>query len=93
MVASEIKKALDELAIACEVISASSKCKMCPLKDCCFDDYSIVDVAYKTDEVAISRMTCMAEIITERQEETEKSEYQRRWEHEADEWLDKGKEI
>ena len=93
MVAGQIVKALGELSVACEVISGADKCKICPLKDLCFEDYSIVDTVNKMDETLISRFVCMAEIITERQEETEKSEYQRHWEHDADEWLDRQKEL
>ena len=89
MVAEQIIKALEELAVACETICGAEKCKMCPLKDLCFDDYSIVDIVNKVDEVAIARMTCMADIITERQEEAEKSEYDRKWEAEADYWNDR----
>lgn len=91
MVAHEIKKALQEMAISCEVIHRARKCKMCPMKDDCFEEVNLVDM--KLDEVAISRMVCMAEMLTEVQEEAEKTESQRRWEHEADAWLDKGKEI
>lgn len=93
MVAHEIRQALAELSIACEVISGAEKCKVCPLKDLCVTEYSIVDTVNKMDDTLISRMVNMAEIITERQEEAEKSEYDRRWEHDADEWLDRGKEI
>lgn len=91
MVAHEIKKALQEMAIACEVIQSASKCRMCPMKDDCFEDVNLVDM--KLDEVAISRMLCMAEMITECQEEAEKTEEQRRWEHDANAWLDRQKEI
>ncbi len=93
MVATQIIKALQELAIACETICGADKCKMCPLKDMCFEDYNIVDTVNKMDDVLITRMCCMAEMITERQEEAEKSESQKRWEAEADAWLDKGKEL
>lgn len=87
MVALEIKKALQELSIACEVICEAEKCRMCPLKDCCLVDYSILDIS--VDEVAISRMLCMAEIITEREEEKQKTEAERAWEAEADYWNDR----
>lgn len=93
MVAHEIRQALAELSIACEVISGAEKCKVCPLKDLCVTEYSIVDTVNKMDDALISRMVNMAEIITERQEEAEKSEYDRKWEHDANEWLDRGKEI
>lgn len=93
MVAHNIRQALLELSVACEVISRADKCKMCPLKDLCFEDYSIVDAVEKMDDTLISRFICMGEIITERQEEAEKSESQKRWEYEADAWLDRGKEI
>lgn len=93
MVAHNIKQALLELSMACEVISRADRCKMCPLKDLCFEEYNIVDTVLKMDDTLISRFICMGEMITERQEEAEKSEYQRRWEHEADAWLDRGKEI
>lgn len=87
MVAHDIRKALQEMAIACEVISGAEKCKVCPLKDLCVTEYSIVDTVNKMDDTLISRMVNMAEIITERQEEAEKSEYDRKWEHDANEWL------
>lgn len=93
MVAHNIRQALLELSVACEVISRADKCKMCPLKDVCFEDFSIVDAVSKMDDTLISRFICMGEMITECQEEAEKSESQKRWEHEADEWLDKRKEI
>lgn len=93
MVAHEIRQALAELSIACEVISGAEKCKVCPLKDLCVTEYSIVDTINKMDDALISRMVNMAEIITERQEEAEKTEGQRRWEHDADAWLDRQKEI
>lgn len=93
MVAHNIRQALLELSVACEVISGADKCKMCPLKDLCFEEYNIVDTVLKMDDTRISRFICMGEMITERQEEAEKSEYQRRWEHDADEWLDRGKEL
>lgn len=89
MVAHQIKQALAELSIACEVISEADKCKMCPLKDLCMTEYSIVDTVNKMDDTLISRFVCMAEMITERQEEAEKSEYDRRWEAEADRWNDR----
>lgn len=89
MVAHEIRQALAELSVACEVICGAEKCKICPLKSVCFADYSIVDTVNKMDDVLIARMLCMAEIITERQEEAEKTEEQRRWEAEADEWNDR----
>lgn len=87
MVAHDIRKALQEMAIACEVIQSAGKCKVCPMKNDCFEDVNLVDM--KLDEAAISRMLCMAEMITERQEEAEKTEYDRRWEAEADRWNDK----
>lgn len=93
MVAHEIRQALVELSLACEVICGAEKCKICPLKDLCVTEYSIVDTVNKMDDTLISRMVCMAEIITERQEEAEKSEYDRKWEHDANEWLDRRKEI
>lgn len=89
MVAIQIKKALEELAVACETICGAGRCKMCPLKDICFDDYSIVDIAAKSDSVAISRMTCLADIITDETEEAEKTELERKWEAEADKWNDR----
>lgn len=91
MVAHEIRNALQEMAIACEVIQGAGKCRMCPMKDDCFEDVNLVDM--RLDEVAISRMLCMAEMITEQQEEAEKTEEQRRWEHDANAWLDRQKEL
>lgn len=91
MVAHEIKKARQEMAVACEIIHRARKCKMCPMKDDCFEEVNLVDM--KLDEVAISRMVCMAEMLTEVQEEAEKSEYQRKWECVADRWLDRKKEL
>lgn len=93
MVAHEIRQALAELSVACETICGADKCRMCPLKDLCVTEYSIVDTVNKMDDVLISRMMCMADIITERQEEAEKTEEQRRWEHDADEWLLRKAEI
>lgn len=93
MVASTIKKALTELSVACEVICGADKCKVCPFKDICFDDYSIVDTVNKMDDTLITKMLCMAEMIEERKAEAEKTEVQKRWEHEADAWLDRQKEL
>jgi len=89
MVAHNIRQALLELSVACEVIGRADKCKMCPLKDVCFEDFSIVDAVSKMDDTLISRFICMGEMITERQEEAEKSESQKRWEAEADKWNDR----
>ena len=93
MVAQNIIRALSELSVSCETISRAGKCKMCPLNELCFEDYNFVDTIDKMDDTLISRFVCMAEMITERQEEEEKSEEQRRWEAEADAWLDRKKEI
>lgn len=93
MIVTEFKKMLDEVTIGCEVIRGADRCAMCPLKDTCLDDTSLTDVAYEADAKAIERFLCMADRVTEDEEEAEKSEYQRRWEHEADAWLDRGKEI
>ena len=89
MVAHNIRQALLELSAACEVISRADKCKICPLKDLCFEEYNIVDTVLKMDDTLISRFICMGEMITERQEEAEKSESQKRWEAEADRWNDR----
>lgn len=89
MVAHEIRQALAELSVACETICGADKCEICPLKDLCVTEYSIVDTVNKMDDVLIARMTCVAEIIADQQEEAEKSEGQRRWEAEADYWNDR----
>lgn len=86
MVATEIKRTLDELSIACEIISNANRCKLCPLYAFCGGDYIMVETANKLDVVAIARLTCIAEVITERQEESEKTEKQKQWEAEADYW-------
>lgn len=88
-IASDIKKALAELSTACETICRADKCHKCPLEDICFEDYSIVDTINKLDDALIAKMLEMAEDITERQEEAEKTEEQRRWEAEADYWNDR----
>lgn len=86
MVAHNIKQALLELSMACEVISGADRCKMCPLKDLCFEDYNIVDTVNKMDETLISRFVCMGEILTEAEERRGASEAERRWYAEADKW-------
>ena len=48
-----------------------------------------MDTVLKMDDTLISRFICMGEMITERQEEAEKSESQKRWEAEADRWNDR----
>lgn len=86
MDAQTIVKAIDELVLSCEVIRKSENCKMCPLSEICLGEHSIVDIADEMTTVLISWMACMAETITERQEEAEKSDYDRKWEAEADYW-------
>lgn len=89
MVARTIKDALVELSLACEVICRAERCEMCPLKDICFEEYSIVDTVEKMTDASISRMLCMAEQITDGIKESEKTDADRRWEAEADYWNDR----
>ncbi len=89
----QIVKALKELSVACETISRADRCKICPLEDLCFEEYSIVDTVNKMDDTLISRFICMGETIEDAIAEAEKSEYDRRWEAEADYWNDRRNDL
>ena len=86
---AEIKRMLDEMTMACETIRSAERCAMCPLKGSCLDDMPFTVVAYEAEAKAIERFLCMADRVTEAQEEAEKSEYDRKWEAEADYWNDR----
>ena len=87
MVAKEIYDRISELIIACEVIRNAERCDRCPLKDDCLEDCTFEHIAYKVKVDGIEKMMDMADRITEIEEERSVTEAERRWEHEADEWL------
>ena len=92
-VAKRIHNSINDLIVACETIrqydadKEYDACRVCPLKDHCLEECTLESIAYKVDVNSIDLMLNMAETITERLEERAKTEEQRRWEHEADEWL------
>lgn len=89
MIATEIIDALDELAFTCGVITRAEKCEKCPLKADCLMDYSILDTVRKIPGDSLQTMLDLAELLTDREIEAEKTEEQRRWEAEADYWNDR----
>ena len=89
MVAAETKKALEELALACEVIRNEYECHRCPFEGSCLEDLTFNCVSYKATPEAINEMLKVADEITEEQEEEAKTEEERRWEAEADYWNDR----
>lgn len=86
MVANEIHSRISELIIACEVVRDADQCSRCPLKGDCLEDCTFEHIAYKVKVDAIGRLICMADRITEDEEELNKTEEQRRWEAEAEYW-------
>ena len=58
----------------------------CPLKDDCLEECTFEHIAYKVTADAIEQLIFLADEITEEEEERNKSEYDRRWEAEADYW-------
>ena len=87
MVAKEIYDRISELIVCCEVVRDASRCDRCPLKDDCLEDCTFEHIAYKVKADAIDKLIDMADEITEEEEERAKTEEQRRWEADADEWL------
>lgn len=94
-IAKKISDSLAELIVACEVIrdfdadKEYNACRICPLKDHCLEEVTFEHIAYQVKQDSIDLMLNMAEVITERLEEREKTEFDRKWEAEADYWNDR----
>ena len=93
IVANEIYDRLGELIVCCETVRDGCKCDECPIRETCLEESTFERVANRIKVANLKKLIDMADEITEEEEERNKTEYDRRWEHDADEWLDRGKEI
>lgn len=87
MVANEIYDRLGELMACCETVRDACKCDVCPIRETCLEESTFERVSYKVKVANIKKLIEMADEITDAEYEAQKTEEQRRWEHDADEWL------
>ena len=77
---------ITDLIVACETVRRADRCGDCSLKEVCLIDSLYEEVAYKAKPNTIRKLIHLADDITEAEEEQNKTEEQRRWEAEAEEW-------
>lgn len=87
MVANEIYDRLGELMVCCETVRDACKCDECPIRETCLEESTFERVSCKVKVANIKKLIEMADDITEEEEERAKMEEQRKWEHDADEWM------
>lgn len=87
MVAREIRDRLCEMMACCETVRDAYKCDECPIREHCLEDCTFERVVTKVKTEDIDKLIVMADEITDAEYEAQKTEEQKRWEHDADEWL------
>ena len=86
MTAPDIYDRLGELIACCDTVRDADKCNKCPLKEMCLEEESFERVANKVKIAQIRGLISLADAITEDEEENSKTEYDRKWEAEAEKW-------
>ena len=84
IVANEIYDRLGELIVCCETVRDACKCDECPIRETCLEESTFERVANRVKVANLKKLINMADEITEEEEERNKTEYDRRWEAEAD---------
>lgn len=80
-----IVQTLQNVSIACETIRRVRQCRGCPLEKCLeYDTFEEFAEAISAD--AMEKFFILADDITDAEEEQSKTEEQKRWDAEADEW-------
>ena len=77
MGATDIRKSIDELMMACDSICDQMECAMCPLYDYCLKDSSVEELWDSVSERTISRFLCYADKVVNwlDEEQSEEDKY------------------